>query len=348
MGFVDKVNVSEWVSLGHPDKMADYISCYLLDRYIERDPKTRFAVEVLVKDNIVTLAGEVSSEADFSDDELSAFVRQAVNAIGYTREYQDRWGRWNTICGDHMEVYPLLGRQSPDIGQGVDHDAWGDQGIFFGMAVDSPGHADMPVDFMLAKRAGMYLYESGVCGIDIKTMVCVAGDAVANVVVAAPIPEDGKGLDEVRQMVADSTGCHDIVVNGTGRYVRHSSIADCGVTGRKLAVDLYGGNCRIGGGSPWTKDGTKADLTLNIHARRLALDYRRRNNLPVVYTALDCAIGSPVVGVQYLDGCGRILYVDALEIRPSELIREYGLDRPRYAEMCRYGLFVGLENTVTQ
>ena len=116
------LRTSEWVSLGHPDKIADYISSYLLDRHLERDPKTRFAVEVMVKDQIVTLGGEIASEADFSDDEITQFVRNAVNEIGYTRMYQEKWGRENTICGDQMEVYPLLGRQSPDIGQGVERD----------------------------------------------------------------------------------------------------------------------------------------------------------------------------------------------------------------------------------
>ena len=96
------LRTSEWVSLGHPDKIADYISSYLLDRHLERDPRTRFAVEVMVKDQIVTLGGEIASEADFSDDEITQFVRNAVNEIGYTRMYQEKWGRENTICGDQM------------------------------------------------------------------------------------------------------------------------------------------------------------------------------------------------------------------------------------------------------
>ena len=169
------LRTSEWVSLGHPDKMADYISSYLLDRHLEKDPKTRFAVEVMVKDNIVTLGGEVTSEADFSDEELTRFVRKAVNEIGYTREYQDRWGRENAVCGDEMEVYPLIGRQSPDIGQGVDRDAWGDQGIFHGMALDRPSSGNMPRDHFLARKLGMALFKSGLGGLDIKTLVATEG-----------------------------------------------------------------------------------------------------------------------------------------------------------------------------
>ena len=79
---------SEWVSLGHPDKMADFISCYILDRYLEQDPMTRYALEVMIKDNIVTLGGEITSKAQYSAEDIAAFVRVAVNQIGYTRAYQ--------------------------------------------------------------------------------------------------------------------------------------------------------------------------------------------------------------------------------------------------------------------
>ena len=333
------LRTSEWVSLGHSDKMADYISCYLLDRHLERDPKTRFAVEVMVKDQIVTLGGEIASEADFSDDEITMFVRNAVNEIGYTRMYQEKWGRENTICGDQMEVYPLLGRQSPDIGQGVDRDAWGDQGIFFGMALDRPSSGNMPRDHYLAKKLGQALFRSRLGGLDIKTLVATEDGNASHVTIAIPLLDGDLNEATVRETAQETTGCRNIIVNGTGRYVRHSSLADCGVTGRKLAVDLYGGNCRIGGGSPWTKDGSKADLTLNIHARKLALDFMRQNRLRGVHTAVSCSIGSPEIEVSYQDGHGHELRTERMEARPSELIRKYGLDKPIFTRLCREGLF---------
>ena len=336
------LRTSEWVSLGHPDKIADYISCYLLDRHLERDPRTRFAVEVMVKDQIVTLGGEIASEADFSDDELTAFVRQAVNEIGYTRMYQEKWGRENTICGDQMEVYPLLGRQSPDIGQGVDRDAWGDQGIFFGMALDRPSSGNMPRDHYLARKLGQALFKSRLGGLDIKTLVATEDGNATHVTVAIPLLDGDWNEATVRETAQETTGCRDITVNGTGRYVRHSSLADCGVTGRKLAVDLYGGNCRIGGGSPWTKDGSKADLTLNIHARKLALDYMRQNRLRGVHTAVSCSIGSPEIEVSYQDVHGNELKTEKAVAKPSELIKKYGLDRPIFTKLCREGLFNGI------
>lgn len=117
---------SEWVSTGHPDKLSDFISSFILDRYIERDPHTRFALEVQIKDNFVTLGGEITSTADFSPEDIAAFVRTAVNQVGYTASYQKRFGRENIICGDDLIVTQHIGRQSPDIAQGVDADGWGD------------------------------------------------------------------------------------------------------------------------------------------------------------------------------------------------------------------------------
>jgi len=334
------LKTSEWVSLGHPDKMADYISCYLLDRYIERDPNTRYAVEVMVKDNIVTLGGEIASEDDFSDDEITAFVRKAVNEIGYTREYQQKWGRENTICGDEMEVYPILGKQSPDIAMGVNRDAWGDQGIFFGMAVNNKYFDFMSRDYFLARKLGRFLFDYQLGGIDIKTMVSVEEDDFTNAVtVAIPMADGCDNMLAVKDYVVAITRCYNIIVNGTGRYVTHSSIGDCGVTGRKLAADFYGGNCPIGGGSPWTKDPTKADLTLNIHARQLALDFMRDNMLDGCQTALSCTIGHPEVSVSYRDLHGKELHRATMDCPPSALIEKYGLDEPVYAKLCREGLF---------
>lgn len=243
--------VSEWVSPGHPDKTCDYISSYLLDRNLEKDPKTRFAVEAMLKDQQCTLGGEVTGKANFNDDQIRWFARNAISEIGYTREYQDRWGRKNAICGEDVDVFPTISRQSPDIARGVDRDAWGDQGIFFGMAVREPSTGFMPKDHYLARALGMKLYkaarESGFGGLDIKTMVACRGDEVRNVVVAIPL-QDEKDIPKVKDIAVAVTGCENVVVNGTGSYVTHSSIGDCGVTGRKLAVDFYGGNCPIGGG----------------------------------------------------------------------------------------------------
>ena len=334
------IRFSEFVSLGHPDKIADYISQWLLDRYIECDPETRYAVEVQIKDFRVTLGGEVSSKASFTNEQIAAFVREAVNDIGYTREYMAKWGAENTICGDLLDVHVLIRQQSPDIAQGVNNKGWGDQGIFFGMASYDKQTCGMPYDHTLAKRLCKALFESGLGGLDIKTQIVMGNNRVRKVIVAIPLLPDTP-VGRVKKFIKSQLrGLHGykLIVNGTGRYVQHSSIADCGTTGRKLAVDFYGGNCKIGGGCPWTKDASKADLTLNLAARQLAKEYAAQNECDV-YVSLACCIGKQQVDVLITDAVGNIFLQGTQDIDPVELRKAYHLDTPIYASMCRWGLF---------
>ena len=333
---------SEWVSLGHPDKVADYISSYLLDCYLDIDPKTRFAVEVQIKDNFVTLGGEVTSKANYSPEIIESFVRNAVNSIGYTAEYQKRWGKGNTICGDEIVVTQHIGQQSPDIAQGVDANGWGDQGIFHGMAVNTPETDYMPADWYLAKKIGQHLYNIPYSGLDIKTQVTMHNGKPEEIVVAIPmLPKNNKqDIANVVQFCCGGSKDYKLSVNGTGRFVKHGPIGDCGTTGRKLAVDFYGGNCVIGGGSPWTKDGTKADLSLNMMARARALSYIKEHpECPEVHCAISCRIGSPEILVVFTDKAGEEILSYRESVTPAEVMQEFGLNAPVFASLCRNGLF---------
>lgn len=334
------IRFSEYVSPGHPDKIADYISQYLLDRYIENDPLTRYAVEVQIKDNIVTLGGEISSTAHFNEADIIMFVRDAVNEIGYTKEYQDRWGKDNTICGDDLQVSAYISGQSRDIARGVPQ-GWGDQGIFFGMYVPNKFTYGMPFDHHMAKTICKMLYDTGIGGIDIKSQVVTEDKKIKKIIVAIPLLDE-RDPEKVKELIHNATPGdvkdYDLIINGTGRYVRHSSIADCGTTGRKLTVDFYGGNCTIGGGSPWTKDATKADLTLNLMARKLALRYGVKNDSPV-YVKLACSIGSNEVDIFATNHNGETLQSGKMTLDPERLRRKLGLDKPIYASMCKWGLF---------
>nr|DAM05454.1 MAG TPA: S adenosylmethionine synthase [Caudoviricetes sp.] len=335
------IRFSEYVSLGHPDKVADYISQYLLDRYIEHDPQTRYAVEVQIKGYQVTLGGEVSSKHRFSQQEIAGFVRAAVNEIGYTREYQQRWGAENTICGDLLNVSVYISQQSPDIAQGLD--GWGDQGIFFGYCAFDRSTCGMPYEHTIAKRICKHLFDSGIGGLDIKAQVITDDGEIKKLIVAIPLQEeaDEKSVRDYLCGIAKK-GC-EIIINGTGRYVQHSPIADCGTTGRKLAVDFYGGSCRIGGGSPWTKDGSKADLTLNLVARKLAKQFAEKYGCDV-YTSLACCIGKQEVDVSVCDAADNILWEGKEIINPAERRKAFKLDTPIYASMCRWGLFGEFQN----
>lgn len=335
------IRFSEYVSLGHPDKVADYISQYLLDRYIEHDPQTRYAVEVQIKGHQVTLGGEVSSKHHFYSQDIAGFVRDAVNEIGYTREYQQRWGAENTICGDMLNVSTLISQQSPDIAQGLD--GWGDQGIFFGYCAFDRSTCGMPYEHTIAKRICKHLFDSGVGGLDIKAQVITDDGEIKKLIVAIPLQDEADEKFVRDYLCGIAKRDCEIIINGTGRYVQHSPIADCGTTGRKLAVDFYGGSCRIGGGSPWTKDGSKADLTLNLVARKLARQFAEKYGCDV-YTSLACCIGKQEVDVSVCDAADNILWEGKEIINPAERRKAFKLDTPIYASMCRWGLFGEFQN----
>lgn len=347
------IYTSEFVAPGHPDKVADIIVSYILDRYLERDRNVRFALECQIKDNFVTLGGEVTSTFKPTDEDLKGFVREAVCLIGYTPEYYKKWGEGNCIDPDALDVTIHIGMQSPDIAQGVDQEGWGDQGIMWGMAVYSPETDYMPLDHYIAKMLGMHLYtlsRDGVAdfGLDIKTQVTVDDGKVTEVVVAAPV----KTTDALRRLHGEVEaflvkefcvypGTYELTVNGTGAYVRHASQGDCGTTGRKLAVDFYGGNCRIGGGCPWGKDPSKADVTLNIYARELAKNWVEQSGgiSKTIYCAINCCIGQKKIGIVYFDGHLRQVCI-SMEDRPaSKVIEEMGLREPVWACKAMNGLF---------
>lgn len=330
------MKISEYVSLGHPDKIADYISQYLLDRYIEKDPETKYALEVQIKNQHVTLGGEISSHSEFTRKQICDFVREAVDSIGYDLEYRYLWGKNNAICGDDLIIHSYISHQSRDIAKG--EKGWGDQGIFFGYATPNKDTEYMPKDHHLAKLLCKKLFDSKIGGLDIKTQVAINGNFVEKVIVAIPLMSNSE-LEEVESIVRENLdGEYQLIINGTGKYEVHSSIADCGTTGRKLAVDFYGGNGKIGGGSPWTKDASKADLTLNLYARKLAKEYSKSTGKGIEVALASC-IGKPEVDITVRTETGEIVKEGEILLDPRKLKKELGLDKPIYASMCKWGLF---------
>lgn len=335
------IKTAEAVSLGHPDKTADYISSYILDRFIERDAQTRYALEVMIKDQTVVLGGEISSTFCPPPEQYKQYVQAALRQIGYDEEYAATW-QDNAININKLQVINLIGCQSAEIGQGVNCDGWGDQGIFVGYACQGAGHINR--ELYLARRLNQALYaearQNRNLGLDIKTQITLDGDDILTAVIAIPMlsPQDLTPL--VEQALGQRP--QQLIINGTGNYIRHAAVADCGITGRKLAVDFYAAASPLGGGSPWTKDATKADLTLNLYARRLALENLADNDEVWVY--LSSCIGraelpSAVLKYRRGDKYGeRNLHLSAADTRPSELIRRLGLDQPIYAELCRRGI----------
>lgn len=328
---------AEAVSLGHPDKICDYISSYILDRMIEQDEHVRYAVEVMLKGNTAILGGEVTGKIQLK--KIEEYVKKALAEIGYTKEYSARWGD-NAINPDKLKVINLIGAQSVEIGQGVDKAGWGDQGIFVGYACQGKGH--LAKEQYLAQKLNRALYEkalsSKILGLDIKTQITLADDgSIETAIVAIPMLEPVNLLGFVFDALEDEP--RNVIINGTGRYKCHSSIADCGVTGRKLACDFYSGTCPVGGGSPWTKDASKADLTLNLYARKLALENLKDNDECFIY--LSSCIGHcdlPSAEIKIIkDGIIQTRPLN-IKLKPQQIIEELGLNKPIFAELCRNGL----------
>ena len=340
---------SEYVSPGHPDKCADYISEYILDRYLEQDPNVRYAVEVMIKGNAVYLAGEVTSKTSFTDEQYANFVADALREIGYTEEYCEKWGKGNVINPSYVTVIHNITTQSPEIGQGVDNDGWGDQGIFFGYA-DPDAKYMTPLSHSLAKGLCHMLYiqakEEGIGGIDVKTEIIIdEAGYIEKIIAAVPCRdkrEHQKVLMSIREWyikIMEPWQLHlpDIILNGTGNYVMHGPIADCGVTGRKLVVDFYGGELQVGGGAA-IKDGTKADVSLNLYARKLAKKFAKETG-EVIKVSLACCIGKSEVDYVIETPCGDIIESGVMDLKPNKVIKELGLDKPIYASMHKFGLF---------
>lgn len=328
---------AEAVSIGHPDKIADYISSYILDRMIEQDPRVKYAVEVMIKNNTVALGGEITGHCNAH--ELRQYVINALTEIGYTREYAARWGNC-TINPDKIEIINMIGVQSPDINRGVVCDGWGDQGVFVGYACRGDGNINR--ELYLARKLNRALYDfarvSNNLGLDIKTQITLSNDgAIDTAIVAIPMLSDS----DLTEFVVHVLGVRPrrIIINGTGRYTYHASIADCGITGRKLACDFYSTACPIGGGSPWTKDASKADVTLNIFARALAVENLGDNDECFVYLSSCIGRGDLPSAVIKIIKNGithtRDIHIDA---RPSVLIPMLGLDAPVFANLCRNGI----------
>lgn len=328
---------AEAVSLGHPDKTADYISSYILDRMIAQDEQVKYAVEVMIKDNTVVLGGEIKGNVSLT--KVNNYVLDALAEVGYDDFYSRRWGKY-AIDPAKIKVVNLIGQQSADISRGVEQNGWGDQGVFVGYACQGADHISR--EQYLARKLCKALYDYALqnihLGIDIKTQITLNElGGVETAIVAIPMLKDIDLTTFIIMALGEEP--ENIVVNGTGTYKYHSSVADCGVTGRKLACDFYGTSAPIGGGSPWTKDGSKADVTLNIYARRLALQYLEDNDECFVY--LSSCIGQaqlPSATIKTIKDGEMAICSLQIEKKTFEIVTELGLNKPIYTQLCKNGL----------
>lgn len=277
---------SESVSEGHPDKVSDYIADSILDAYLEQDPRSRVACEVLCKENTVVIGGEITSKGRVDHD---AVVREAIRTIGYT----DPSAPFNA---DRVRLVQLISGQSPDIALGVDADknlsreqGAGDQGIMFGYATSETPEM-MPLPILLAHRLTAGLAEDRRSGKypwiypDAKSQVSVLyeGEKPVSVTDVLVSTQHSSKIEraQITSYVSETLGPRvlgkwfhrDIrfVVNPTGSFVLGGPSADCGVTGRKIIADTYGGAARHGGGAFSGKDPSKVDRSAAYFCRYVA------------------------------------------------------------------------------
>jgi len=276
---------SESVSAGHPDKIADQISDAILDACLQKDPHSRVACETMVASGLVVIAGEITTKAT---PDYQSIVRETIKNIGYN---DPEWGFDSRSCG----IIISLNRQSPDIAQGVDEapgkeQGAGDQGLMFGYACNETPEL-MPLPIMMSHHIILELCKARTSGQlpwlrpDAKAQVTVEYDEhhqpvrFHTIVVStqhapnvthATIEKEVKALVErisPKKMIDENTLFY---INPTGRFVVGGPQGDCGLTGRKIIVDTYGGMGRHGGGAFSGKDPTKVDRSASYAARYVA------------------------------------------------------------------------------
>ena len=359
------VFTSESVSAGHPDKIADQISDAVLDAFLAKDPESRVACETLLKGDLIVVAGEYRCPKfpDFKPD-LEALVRRVVNEIGYG-EAESGYDITNARILDE------LGPQSAEIAEGVDanddrEQGAGDQGLMFGYATDETP-ALMPAAIYYAHQLMLKHREARqqltFLRPDAKSQVSLRYDAKGT-----PVGIDAVVLSTHHAPEVATKHLHDkvkaeiinpvlgnlvdketkVMINPAGRFEIGGPIADCGLTGRKIIVDTYGGAARHGGGAFSGKDPSKVDRSAAYAARYVAKNVvaaglAKRCEIQVSY-----AIGVAVPTSIHVDtfGTGRVadakiaqLIREHFDLKPMGLIDMLDLKRPFYRKTAAYGHF---------
>ena len=350
------VFTSESVSEGHPDKVCDLVADSILDAHLAQDPAARVACEVLCKGGDVVLAGEITSRARVDH---AAVAREAIRSIGYVDPAE-------AFHADGVRITELISHQAGEIAQGVDTGGAGDQGLMFGYATDETD-ALMPLPILLAHALARRLADDRRRGAvpwlrpDAKTQVSVAHDEhgrptrVHTVLVstqhAPDVAQEAIRDYLARDVVPAVLGAwhHDgieLLVNPTGSFVEGGPSADCGVTGRKIIVDTYGGMARHGGGAFSGKDPSKVDRSGAYFGRWVARQVVREGLARRCEVQVAYAIGRarPVsVRVETFgtgDGARAERFVtDTFDFRPRAIAERLDLRRPIYRGTTNYGHF---------
>jgi len=367
---------SESVTEGHPDKMADQISDSILDAMLDQDPMSRVACETMVTTGLVIVAGEIDTEVYV---DIAGTVRETIKGIGYDRE---AFGFDGNTCG----VMVAIDKQSEDISRGVnaseevrsgiageqdelDLQGAGDQGMMFGYACDETEEL-MPLPIHLAHRMAERHAEIRKAGTipyirpDAKTQVTFEyeGNRPVRLKTVLVSTHHAEGIDRDTMIKPDliehviepvipaefSDDDYDVYVNPTGSFVKGGPVADCGLTGRKIIVDTYGGMARHGGGAFSGKDPSKVDRSAAYAARWVAKNLvaagaAGRCEVQVAYAigmARPVSLLIETFGTETVDKAAVAAAIDEIfDLRPAAILRDLDLRRPIYAKAASYGHF---------
>jgi S-adenosylmethionine synthetase len=348
--------------------VADLISDSVLDACLEQDPRSRVACETLVKSNLVVIAGEITTTAKVAYDQV---VRAAIREVGYVHDD-------DLFHADRVFINNYLTRQSPDIAQGVDERAAegkataeqgaGDQGLMFGYACNETPEM-MPTAIMFAHRLGRELTKVRKAGVvrwlrpDAKSQVSIRYEndrpvKVENVVISTQHTPD-VGHADIREFLIEFVikkvipanmldASTKYLINPTGRFVVGGPEGDCGVTGRKIIVDSYGGWGRHGGGCFSGKDPSKVDRSAAYMCRWVAKNIVASGLAEICELQVAYAIGYPDPVSIWVDSMGTGRVPDAViaravnkvfSFKPAAIIRQLDLLRPIYRQTTNYGHF---------
>ena len=358
---------SESVSESHPDKVCDQISDAILDAYLKEDPNSRVACETLVKNNMVIVAGEITSSGN---PNLEKIIRKTINEIGYDK---DVYG----FNANNCEIINHISQQSPDIAQGVNEgegedlgQGAGDQGLMFGYACKETDSL-MPAPIDLSHKLVMQHARLR----KTKELEWLRPDAKSQV--SLIYSDDGKNIEGVSAIVLSTQHDPDIsqedlkrevlekiitpvipeelissetkiFINPTGKFVIGGPVGDCGLTGRKVEVDTYGGMSRHGGGAFSGKDPTKVDRSAAYAARYVAKNIVASNLADWCEVQISYAIGIAeptslninTYGSNRLDNEKIIKLVrENFDLRPKGIIKMLDLKKPIYKNTAAYGHF---------
>lgn len=359
---------SESVGEGHPDKVCDTISDAILDACLKQDRNARVACETLVKSNLVVVAGEITTKANVTINEI---VRKAIREIGYIHDD-------DVFHADRVFITNALTRQSPDIAQGVDarrakgkktaEQGAGDQGLMFGFACNETPEL-MPAPIMYSHRLGRELTRLRKSGKvdwlrpDAKTQVSVRYEngrpkAITAVVVST---QHAKGIShgKLKDFIIEHlikkvlpakllTPKTDFLVNPTGNFVVGGPEGDAGLTGRKIIVDTYGGMGRHGGGAFSGKDPSKVDRSAAYMGRYVAKNIVAAGLAERAEIQFAYAIGYPKPVSVHVDTFGTHKVSEESIIRavtktfsfkPADIVSRLNLKRPIYSKTTNYGHF---------